>query len=219
MSKEKSRGHRILVILLLFVILALAAISCVLALRLTRRGDSSLSGRWRMKAELTETARSRADSWLRRAALGDQISAADYIPRLAVDVRLTLTEDGRWTREIEEDGYEEARAEAEQGLAKALTELLRLRIADAGRPPETAAEAEARIENAIGMSAEDYMRDYGPALLPTPEELHGFYDGGGSYQTEGQYIRLDGEEIRFLADDGLLVLMRPEGTEVYERAN
>lgn len=219
MSKEKSRGHKILVILLLFVILALAAISCVLALRLTRRGDSSLSGRWRMKADLTETARSRADSWLRRAALGDQISAADYIPRLALNVRLTLTEDGRWTREIEEDGYEEARAEAEQGLAKALTELLRLRIADAGRPPETAAEAEARIENAIGMSAEDYMRDYGPALLPTPDELHAFYDGGGSYQTEGQCIRLDGEEIRFLADDGLLVLMRPEGTEVYERAN
>lgn len=200
-------------------IIGVCIAAAAILLRIYRHDDSSLTGQWRMKADLTETARSRADTWLRRAALGDQISAADYIPRLALNVRLTLTEDGRWTREIEEDGYEEARAEAEQGLAKALTALLRLRIADAGRPPETAAEAEARIENAIGMSAEDYMRDYGPALLPTPDELHAFYDGGGSYQTEGQYLRLEGEEIRFLADDGLLVLMRPEGTEVYERAN
>ena len=218
MKQERSRGHRIIVILLLLVILALAAISCLLALRLTRRDDPSLTGRWQMKADLTETARSRADTWLRRAALGEQVSAADYIPRLTVNVRLTLLNDGRWTREIEEDDYANARAKAQEGLAKALTELLRLRIADAGRPPESAAEAGARIENAIGMSADAYMRDYGPTLLPTLDELHAFYDGSGSYQTEGQYIRFDGESVRCLADDGLLVLMRPEGTEVYECA-
>jgi len=218
MRKEGSRGHRIIVILLLLVILALAAIAGLLALRLNQRDDPSLTGHWQMKADLTETARSRADTWLRRAALGEKVSAADYIPRLTVNVRLTLSDDGRWTREIVEDDYAAARAKAQEGLAKALTELLRLRIADAGRPPETAAEAGAHIENAIGMSAEAYMRDYGPRLLPTLDELHAFYDGSGSYQTEGQHIRLEGESVRYLAGDGLLVLMRPEGTEVYERA-
>jgi len=218
MSKEKSRGHTIVVILLLLVILALAAISCGLALRLNQRSDPVLTGRWQMQADLTDTARTRADAWLRRAALGERVAAADYLPRIALKVRLTLSEDGSWTREIEEDDYKEARTKAEEGLAKALTELLRLRIVDAGRPPETEAEAEARLENAIGMSAEDYMKNYGPALLPTLDELHAFYDGSGTYQQEGQYLRFDGEELRYMADEGLLVLMRAEGTEVYERA-
>ena len=31
---------------------------------------------------------------------------------------------------------------------------------------ETAAEAEERIRRVLGMSTEDYMREYGPALLP-----------------------------------------------------
>ena len=218
MSKEKSRGRSAIVILLLLVILALAAISCVLALRLYRRADPRLTGTWSMQADLTDTARRRADAWLQRAALGEEVPAADYLPRLGVTVRLTLREDGTWTRQIEDADYDAALLKAQQGLAKALTELLRLRIADAGRPPETAEQAEARITAAIGMSSEAYMRAHGPALLPGLEELRAFYNGAGRYSLEGQVLRLDGEPLRCLVDDGLLVLIGAEGTEVYERA-
>ena len=211
MREKKRRGHGALVIVLLLVILALAAIACLLALRLYGRADTGLAGSWRMQADLSETARSRANAWLKQAALGEQVDAADYLPRLHVDVRLTLSEDGRWTRRLEAADYEAALTQAQQGLAKALTELMRLRIAAAGRPPETAGQAEARIVNAIGMSPAEYMRDHGPALLPALEELRAFYDGSGTWQADGRHLR-------FIVDDGLLVLLHTGGTEVYERA-
>ena len=218
MTKKQSRGHRIIVILLLLVILALAVIAGLLALKLSRREDPRLTGMWQMRAELTDTARSRADTWLQRAALGEQVPAAEYLPTLSVTVRLTLSADGSWSREIRDGEYESARTAAERGLAKALRELLCLRIADAGRPPETAAEAEARIQRVLGMSTEDYMREYGPALLPPLSQMHAVYDGSGMYHADGETISFDGESVRYLMDGQFLVLLRPEGAEVYERA-
>ena len=218
MTKKQSRGHRIIVILLLLVILALAVIAGLLALKLSRREDPRLTGLWQMRAELTDTARSRADTWLQRAALGEQVPAAEYLPTLSVTVRLTLSADGSWSREIRDGEYESARTAAERGLAKALRELLCLRIADAGCPPETAAEAEARIQRVLGMSTEDYMREYGPALLPPLSQMHAVYDGSGMYHADGETISFDGESVRYLMDGQFLVLLRPEGAEVYERA-
>lgn len=218
MTRQHRRGGRAVVILLLLVILALAVISGLLALKLSRHEEPRLAGVWQMRAELTDTARTRADTWLQRAAMGEQVPAADYLPPLSVTVRLTLSKDGSWSREIRDGEYETARTAAEKGLARALRELLCLRIADAGRPPETAAEAEERVQRVLGMSTEDYMREYGPALLPELSQLHGFYDGGGSYRADAETISFDGEAVRYLADDGLLVLLRPEGAEVYERA-
>lgn len=218
MTKQHRRGQRVIVILLLLVILALAVIAGLLAMKLNRRADPRVTGVWQMRAELTDTARARADTWLQRAAMGEQVPASDYLPSLSVTVRLTLCADGSWSREIRDSEYESARAAAQQGLAKALRELLRLRIADAGRSPETAAEAEERVQRVLGMSTEDYMRDYGPALLPELSQLHAFYDGGGTYRADGETIFFDGEAVRYLKNDRLLVLLRPEGAEVYERA-
>lgn len=218
MTKKQSRGRRIIVILLLLVILALAVIAGLLALKLSRREDTRLTGVWQMRAELTDTARTRADTWLQRAALGEQVPAAQYLPTLSVTVRLTLSPDGSWSREIRDGDYESARTAAERGLAKALRELLRLRIADSGRPPETAAEAEERIRRVLGMSTEDYMREYGPALLPPLSQMRAVYDGSGTYLADGETISFDGEAVRYLMDGQFLVLLRPEGAEVYERA-
>ena len=218
MTTEHGRGHRVIVILLLLVILALAVIAGLLAMKLSRHEDPGLAGDWKMRAELTDMARTRADTWLQRAAMGEQVPAAEYLPALSVTVRLTLSPDGSWSREIRDGEYESARSAAERGLAKALRELLCLRIADAGRPSETAAEAERRVQRVLGMSTEDYMREYGPALLPSLSQMHTVYDGSGTYRADGETIFFDGEAVRYLEDGEYLVLLRPEGAEVYERA-
>jgi len=211
-------GHRVLVVLLLLVIVLLAAISCALALRLWRRSDPRLIGTWRMQADFTVQARERANGWLRGAELGERADAAAYLEPVQIPVELKLREDGTWTREADTEKLAAAEAAARKALAAALGELVCLRIRDAGRPEETAAGAEKRIEAALGMSAEDYLAAYGPALLPTAEELRASYDGSGGYTVEGPYLRLEGQEAaRYLADDGLLVLRRDEGTEVYTR--
>lgn len=219
MRKEKSaagRGHRLIVLLLLFVILLLAAIACGLSLRLYRRSDPTLAGRWRMEVDVTDSARMRANAWLQAAKSGDQIDAGTYLPQLTVRVELRLNEDGRWSRSVDEASLRDAGKQAERALGSALRELLRLRIKEAGRPVGSDAELDARIEDAVGMSVEAYLQDYGPALLP--EDLNTVYDGGGSWQLEGTQIRFDGGAARYLADDALLVLAYGDRMEVYSRA-
>lgn len=220
MAKEKkSRGHKLIVLLLLFVILLLSAISCALSLRLYKRSDPSLAGHWQMELVLTDIASSRAKLWLHAAALGDQINVETYMPKLTAHVDLYLDRDGSWSRGLDEASLDTARAMAESALGNALRELARLRIMSAGRPDGTDVELDARLADAAGMPLDRYFAEYGPRLLPAADELRAQYDGSGSYQIEGVHIRFDGlDDARYLADDALLVLEFTDRTEVYRRA-
>jgi len=220
MAKEKkSRGHKLIVLLLLFVILLLSAISCALSLRLYKRSDPSLAGHWQMELMLTDSASARAKLWLNAAALGDQVDVEACMPKLTAHVDLYLNNDGSWSRSLDEASLDEAREKAESALGNALRELARLRVVNTGRPVGTDAELDARLAAAAGMPLERYLAEYGPRLLPAADELRAQYDGSGSYQIEGVHIRFDGlDGARYLADDALLVLEFTDRTEVYRRA-
>ena len=220
MAKEKkSRGHKLIVLLLLFVILLLSAISCALSLRLYKRSDPSLAGHWQMELMLTDSASARAKLWLNAAALGDQVDVEACMPKLTAHVDLYLNNDGSWSRSLDEASLDEAREKAERALGNALRELARLRVVNTGRPVGTDAELDAHLAAAAGMPLERYLAEYGPRLLPAADELRAQYDGSGSYQIEGVHIRFDGlDGARYLADDALLVLEFTDRTEVYRRA-
>jgi hypothetical protein len=220
MAKEKkSRGHKLIVLLLLFVILLLSAISCALSLRLYKRSDPSLAGHWQMELMLTDSASARAKLCLNAAALGDQVDVEACMPKLTAHVDLYLNNDGSWSRSLDEASLDEAREKAESALGNALRELARLRVVNTGRPVGTDAELDARLAAAAGMPLERYLAEYGPRLLPAADELRAQYDGSGSYQIEGVHIRFDGlDGARYLADNALLVLEFTDRTEVYRRA-
>lgn len=222
MSGEKrrtNRAQRALVILLMCVTLAMAGLCCALALKLYRREDPTLIGTWRMQLELTETARARGNAWLQDAELGERVDVVEYLPTLTVPVELEMRRDGSWSRSVDAAALPQTESAAEKALADALRALLRLRIEEAGRPAVSAAEAEERIQAALGLSAEEYLAARGPALLPGEEELRARFDGSGSYLVEGSLIRFDGDRTaRYLTDDTLLVLSFDDGTEVYTRA-
>lgn len=222
MSGEKrrtNRAQRALVILLMCVTLAMGGLCCALALKLYRREDPTLIGTWRMQLELTETARARGNAWLQDAERGERVDVVEYLPTLTVPVELEMRRDGSWSRSVDADALPQTESAARAALADALRALLRLRIEEAGRPAVTAAEAEERIQAALGLSAEEYLAARGPALLPGEEELRARFDGSGSYLVEGSLIRFDGDRTaRYLTDDTLLVLSFDDGTEVYTRA-
>ena len=218
-KEKKSRGHKIIVLLLLSVILLLAAIACALSLRLYKRSDPALAGHWQTELNLTDTASARANLWLHGARLAGQVDAGDSMPTLSVRVDLRLNEDGSWSRSVDEASLDEAERKAELALQDTLHALARLRVVDAGRPVGTDAELDARLADAAGMPVADYLAQYGPRLLPTADELRKRYDGSGSFQIEGVHIRFSGlDDARYLADDVLLVLEFADRTEVYRRA-
>ena len=220
MRKEKKRrGHTLIVMLLLAIILLLAAISCALSLRLYKRSDPNLSGRWQMELDVTDQACMRANAWLHEAGHGSEVDVGNYMPELHILVELALREDGSWSRQLDEASLSAARQKAEAALHDALRELVRLRIADAGRPLETDTALDARLADAAGMPVERYLSEYGPALLPSAEELQARYNGSGGFQIEGVHIHFDGQDsARYLADDALLVLAYVDRTEVYRHA-
>lgn len=222
MSGEKrrtNRAQRVLVILLMCVTLAMAGLACALALKLYRREDPTLIGTWRMQLDLRETARARGNAWLQNAKLGERVDLGDTLPALTVPVELELRQDGSWSRTVNTEAFEKTESAAEKALADALRELLRLRIEEMGRPAVTPAEAEEQIQNALGLTAEEYLAARGPALLPGEAELRARFDGSGSYLVEGAVIRFDGARTaQYLTDDTLLVLSFDDGTEVYTRA-
>ncbi len=218
-KEKKSRGHKVIVLLLLSVILLLSAIACALSLRLFWRSDPILAGLWRMELDLTESASAGATLWLHGARLSEQVDVRDSMPPLSVHIDLRLNKDGSWSRSVDEASLEEAERKAEGALSDALRALVRLRVADAGRPAGTDAELEARIENAAGMPVSDYLSQYGPRLVPTADALKSRYEGSGSYQIDGVHLRFEGlDDARYLADDALLVLEFVDRTEVYRRA-
>ena len=222
MSGEKrrtNRAQRALVILLMCVTLAMAGLCCALALKLYRREDPTLIGTWRMQLDLRETARARGNAWLQNAKLGERVDLGDTLPALTVPVELELRQDGSWSRTVNTEPFEKTESAARKALADALRELLRLRIEEMGRPAVTPAEAEEQIQNALGLTAEEYLAARGPALLPGEAELRARFDGSGSYLVEGAVIRFDGARTaQYLTDDTLLVLSFDDGTEVYTRA-
>lgn len=220
MQKEKkNRGHKVIVLLLLSVILLLSAIACALSLRLYKRSDPALAGQWVTELDLTERAAGRANLWLRAARLGERVDAETYMPPIRVRVELRLDEDGSWRRSVDSDSLRAAKAQAEAALSDALRELTRLRIDEAGRPALSDTALEKRMEDAAGLSLERYFAEYGPSLLPDEQTLRDRYDGGGSYQIEGVHLRFEGlDDARYLADDAMLVLEFVDRTEVYRHA-
>ena len=218
-KEKKSRGHKIIVLLLLSVILLLSAIACALSLRLYRRSDPALAGHWRMELNLTDSAYAGASLWLNGARLSDRVDIREHMPALTVRVDLRLNEDGSWSRSVDEASLDEAERKAEDALHDTLLKLVRLRVMDAGRPAGTDAELDTRLADAAGMPVDDYLAQYGPRLLPTADALRGLYEGSGSYQIDGVHLRFDGlDDARYLADDALLVLEFVDRTEVYKRA-
>lgn len=212
---KKGSGRFALALFLVFLLL-LGLTACLVLQRLTSP-SRAVVGRWRMELDCTDRAAARAELWLRGAKLGDQVDAATFFPPLHVDVVLTLRRDGSWERRLDEESLETAQREAVDAMAASARQLLRLRIAATGRgggPDEYAGQL---MQDALGMSAEEYFAAYGPELLPTKEALSERWDASGSWSIADGRIDLGGGPMDFLVGDGLLVLSGPEGTEVYAR--
>jgi len=217
MAMRKNRARTALTVLLWFLIIVL--LGCVAGGVILWRAQSPAHtppGSWHRQIDLREHAVGEARLWLGGARLGEQVDAEAAFPAIPAELTLTLQKDGTWQCHVERESYEAAEAAAAQGMAAALRELLRLRIEDTGRGGGTEEYLEARIADAVGMSSLEYLREHGPKLLPTLEELENSFGGEGTYRVEDGRLLLSGREAAdFAVSGGFLVLSGPGGTEVY----
>lgn len=184
--------------ILILLILSLSISTAVLAyLHFFKTDDKSLSGEWTAELDLTEQAAVTALIWLQdieavSVSLEDMESC---MPKLTIQVDLNLeaTSDfeGAFRCSVLPESYDACRQAAYEAFAAVFRELLTERLRLAGYTGGTDREdIEALVTETFGMSSVPYLMTFGPALLPSLEDLQAQYDGSGTYEAaEGIFTR------------------------------
>ena len=212
---EKVKKNTILYLLILCLSISTAFL---VYLHFFKSGGRNLSGEWTAELDLTEQAAVTAFIWLQdieavSVSLEDVESCMQMLT-IQVDLNLEAATayEGAFRFSIQQENYDaceqaayEAFAEVFRGL---LTERLRMAGYTGGMDKE---DLEALVTETFGMSTVSYLMNFGPALLPSLEDLQAQYDGSGTYEAaEGiltwRYENGTAKTDNYVWEDSSLVL-------------
>ncbi|MDE5933331.1 MAG: hypothetical protein K2H40_12760, partial [Lachnospiraceae bacterium] len=152
-------------------------------------GSRNVSGEWTADLDMTEHAAVTAFSWLQdieavSVSLEDMESC---MQGLTVQVELALEQTDRTSGifrcTVLQESYDACNQAAYEAFAMTFRELLAERLRMAGYTGSMDEEAiEALVTETFGMSTISYLMAYGPALLPSLEDLQAQYEGSGTYE-------------------------------------
>ena len=181
------------------LLLTLGASTAFLAyLHFFATDDQGLSGEWTADLDMTEQAAITAYNWLQdiEAVSVSYEEMLSYMQELTIQVKMKIEQTDRakgiFSCSIAQEDYDACNQAAYEAFAVAFRELLTERLNMAGYTGSTDGEAiEALVMETFGMPTVSYLMSYGPALLPSLEDLQAEYGGSGTYETaEGILTRL-----------------------------
>ena len=231
--RKRRRGGAFLILFLFVFIIVLVAGG--LLFWWMQRPERKLPGQWHRTVDYTQEATLAAKEWLMEAEGGREIDLTEYMGKVQIGVDLVLSEDGSWSSTVDEASYAEAKQQAYEALEQGLVELSGERLkksyltsaqnSNQERQKEiidmletiTPESIRETIENVTGMPCIEYLKTYGPELLPPLEEIQGQYNLNGSWKAENGVLLRDGKGEAFMINTDLLVLSGADGTEVYYR--
>ena len=224
MEKDKKN-----IILLLLVLCLSISTAFLVYLHFFKSDGRSLSGEWTAELDLTEQAAVTAFVWLQdiEAVPVSLEDVESHMQKLTVQVDLNLeatTEfEGAFRCGILPESYDVCEQAAYEAFAEAFRELLTERLRMAGYTGGTDKEdLEALVTQTFGMSTVSYLMTFGPALLPSLEDLQAQYDGSGTYEAaEGiltwQYDNGTAKTDNYVWEDFSLVLAGEGDSDVQEQ--
>ena len=212
--------------ILFLLILSLSISTVFLAyLYFFKSGGKNLSGEWIAELDLTEQAAVTAFIWLQ------DIEAVSVSPEdvessmgkliIQVDLNLEATSkfEGAFHCSVIQESYDVCEQAAYDAFAAVFRELLTERLRMAGYTGGTDMEdLEVLVTETFGMSTVSYLMTYGPALLPSLEDLQAQYEGSGTYEaSEGIMTwRYDNGTIKtenYVRENASLVLLGEEDSD------
>jgi len=180
--------------------------------------DTSYIGKWTRQVDITDFVTDVMDVWLDESLVGDLAEYGDE--RVIISVNLVMNSNGSWSESVDEASYAQAQNQAVKIAAAGLTSFLEKRLAAAEVTPESVGKTvDELVEEAIGMSAEQYITEYGPQLLPTIADLNNTYSHSGSYKVEKGILARTGfgtetlYEIYSVQDNFLLISNKSDKDE------
>jgi len=201
------------------IVITLLLISGVLVLVLTR-GKGQIKGKWVREVEITNSVKAAASEWLSTALMSEEVNIDEYIPDCRIEIVLSINDDGSWGETLDEESYNQCRKSAYDGLAQAFESLASKRLDAAGKD---VSDVDALISETINMTLDEYLRNYGPELLPAFETLNKEILSGGKYKVKGDTLyrsndlitdALDGEATTYLCNSGALVLANSDESPI-----
>ena len=213
-------------IILPLLLLGLSIFITVLAFLYFFKSDGkSLSGEWTAELNLTEQAAVTAFIWLQdieavSVSLEDVESSMQKLT-VQLDLNLEAASDleGTFHYSIRPESYEVCEQAAYEAFAEVFRELLAERLRMAGYTGGTDEEdLEALVTETFGMSTVSYLMTFGPALLPSLEDLQAQYDGSGTYEAaEGiltwRYDDGTTKTEKYIWEDFSLILLGEEDSD------
>ena len=176
--------------IVILLILSLGISTAVLAyLHFSKSDDRSLSGEWTAELDLTEQAAVTAFIWLQdieavSVSLKDVESCMQKLTvQISLNLEATTDFEGAFHCGILPESYDVCEQAAYEAFAAIFRELLTERLRMAGYTGGTDKDdLEVLVTETFGMSTVSYLMTFGPALLPSLEDLQAQYDGSGTYE-------------------------------------
>ncbi len=204
-KRKKNIGRTVLkwiLSLTLIVVLAVAVLGVIYVTDPRRK----LTGSWETGSDVTAEVSEHASTYIKAAAMGGQIDLSQYMNDISVSRILTFAPDGTYSISVDRDSYERATDIAYGQMADALKALVILRFEAAGRSADTEV-IEKLMQDKVGMSLKDYLKDFGPDIMPGFSDMEAKYNLSGIYSADRQSILFDNERTaEYIVSSGLLAI-------------
>ena len=185
-KRNRRNAFPVRVALIITVILALCTLAAVFLAKMFGNNKGNLSGSWYREVDLTESVDKRICAWL----ACEDIDDIDPV-KVKIIINIEETDDEsvyNYNIYPDEESYKEAYETARAGFASEIEKMIVEKTGQAGYDLSSEEEARSVIEEALGMSMDDYVRDYLPALLPEYDELEDDYSESGTFSLNDSQI-------------------------------
>ena len=138
-----------------------------------------LPGEWYRQIDMTNEIKDEISKYLDTATMGEEIDVDKYLDSVVFESHLTVTEEGTITEAIDETTYLEAKKAANAALEAMVTDLIKLRV-ESNYIESTMTPGEL-VKDTFDIELSDYLKEYGPKLMPSMDELNAEYGLNASY--------------------------------------
>ncbi len=210
------KTNKFLVFMVIFLLLVILTGGGLLAYKYFFAKDKSYLGSWEREIDLRGYVIEDMNEWFADPTTSAHVVFDDT--SVSVKTILKFTDEGKFTESIDPDSYEAAKAAAKELAVSGLRSFLEIRLQNAGTDTaDIGKSVDELIEEALSMTAAEYLDEKGPALLPPLDSLKSMYDINGTYEVKDGVVKRTSSgksicESYFTKDDYLMLTAPAEDT-------
>ena len=202
------KANKVLILMIIFLLLVILTGAGLFIFQNKYVKNKSHLGTWQRDVDMTPYVVASMNEWFSDPTTSSRVNFGTG--KVYVKTDLVFSDDGNFTEKINPESYEAAKSVAKEIALEGLRSFLEIRLESAGASAEDVGKTvDELIEEALEMTAAEYLDQKGPALLPTIDELGAIYGQSGTYEVKDGIMKrtISGKSIcesYFTKDDYLM---------------